>query len=242
MIQTTKNKVTLSKLTFHKLDWLEHGTIWLSIWFFIYPKPYDILFTTLLCIPLLGLFLNGLSGRPSISSLVTISKDTDGSNNYDVADFIDVAAFFLLVRVILDFEFESLYSMILPVTIAFAIMLIILFVSHRSIARSSKNKTWIYSSLFFNVFLYSFAGTYGANCVYDNSEPTVHHVEVVNKRINTSGKGKDLYYIKVKPWGHHYDEEEINVPKSQFDEIQIGQTVKIDVKEGLFNIPWYYIE
>ena len=240
--QEKRSKVTLSKLTFHKLDWLEYITMGLGFWFLFYPNPYEILFTALLCMPLLGLLLNGLTGRPSISSLVEISKDDDGSDKYDVADFIDFAAWIILLRVLLDYEFESFYSMIIPGTIAFAIMLIILFVTHKLIDNTTKSKTWIYLSLLFNVFLYSYAGTYGANCVYDNSEPTVYKAEVVDKRVHKGRKGRRTYYVKVTPWGHHYDKEEISVSSVQYDEVQIGQTVKIDLKQGLFNIPWYYIE
>lgn len=241
-LQDKGSRVKLSKLTFHKLDWLEYITMGLGFWFLFYPKPYDILFTTLLCMPILGLLLNGLTGRPSISSLVEISKDKNGNDKYDVADFIDFAAWIILLRVLLDYEFESFYSMIIPGTIAFLIMLIILFVTHKLIDNTTKSKTWIYLSLIFNVFLYSYAGTYGANCVYDKSEPTVYNAEVVDKRISKSSKGRKTYYVKVTPWGHHYDKEEISVASSQYDEIQIGQTIKIDLKQGLFNIPWYYIE
>lgn len=240
--QEKRSKVTLSKLTFHKLDWLEYITMGLGFWFLFYPKPYDILFTALLCMPLIGLLLNGLTGRPSISSLVEISKDDDGSDKYDVADFIDFAAWIILLRVLIDYEFESFYSMIIPGTIAFAIMLIILFATHKLIDHTTKSKTWIYLSLIFNVFLYSYAGTYGANCVYDNSEPTVYKAEVVDKRVHKGRKGRRTYYVKVTPWGHHYDKEEISVSSVLYDEVQIGQTVKIDLKQGLFNIPWYYIE
>ena len=236
-----RSKVTLSKLTFHKLDWLEYITMGLGLWFLFYPKPYDILFTALLCMPILGLILNGISGRPSIASLVEISKDDDGSDKYDVADFIDFAAWIILLRVLIDYEFESFYSMIIPGTIAFVIMLIILFATHKLIDHTTKSKTWIYLSLIFNVFLYSYAGTYGANCVYDSSEPTVYNAEVVDKRVS-KGRRHTTYYVKVTSWGHHYDKEEISVSSSQYDEIQIGQTVKIDLKKGLFNIPWYYIE
>jgi hypothetical protein len=240
--QEKRSKVTLSKLTFHKLDWLEYVTIGLGLWFLFYPKPYDILFTALLAMPILGLLLNGLTGRPSISSLVEISNDDDGSDKYDVADFIDFAAWIILLRVYLDYEFESFYSMIIPGTIAFAIMLIILFATHKLIDNTIKSKTWIYLSLIFNVILYSYAGTYGANCVYDNSEPKVYKAEVVGKRVRKRTKGRRTYYVKVTPWGHHYDKEEIKVSSEHYDEIVIGQTVNIDLKEGLFNIPWYYIE
>jgi hypothetical protein len=192
--------------------------------------------------PLVGLLLNGLTGRPSIASLVEISKDRDGNDNYDVADFIDFAAWILLLRVVIDYEFESFYSMIIPGTLAFVMMLLLLFATHKLIDNSTKSKTWIYLSLIFNVCIYSYAATYGANCVYDTSEPKVYHAEVLDKRISTSSKGHKTYYLKVKPWGHHYDKEEISVASDQYDEINIGQTVKIDLKEGLFNIPWYYIE
>jgi hypothetical protein len=237
-----KNNVTLSKITFHKLDWLEYTTIGLGLWFLFYPKPYVLLFTILLCIPIIGLILNGLTGRPSIASLVEITKDDKGNDKYDVADFIDIAAWIILLRVLLDFEFESFYSLIKPGAIAFVIVLVILFTTHKLIDNISKNKTWIYLSLIFNIFLYSCAGIYGANCVYDKSEPTVYNAEVINKRVYVSSKGRRTYYVNVTPWGHHYDAEEISVPRSQFDDIDIGQTVKIDLKKGLFDIPWYYIE
>ncbi len=238
-----RSKVKLSQLTFHKLQWLEYVTMGLALWFLFNPKPYNILFTALLCMPIIGLILNGMTGKPSISSLVAISIDEDdGSDKYDVADFIDFAAWIILLRVLLDFEFESLYSLIIPGTIAFAIMLIILFTTHKVIDDSNKSKSWIYASLIFNVFIYSYAGTYGANCVYDSSDPKVYNAEVVEKRISTSSKGRKTYYVRVTPWGHHYDKEEISIPSNQYFGINIGQTVKIDLKEGLFHIPWYYIE
>ncbi len=236
-----RNNVKLSKLTFHKLDWLEYITLTIGFWFLIYPKPYGVLFTALLCMPILGLFLNGLNGRPSIASLVQISKDDKGNDKYDVADFIDFAGWMILVRVLMDYEFESFYSMIIPGTIGFVIMLVVLFTTHRFIIETTKSKTWIYLSLISNVFLYSYAATYGVNCVYDKSEPTIYNAKVVDKRISR-GRKHTTYYVEVTPWGHHYDKEEISVGGEQYDEIHIGQTVKIDLKKGLFNIPWYYIE
>ena len=192
--------------------------------------------------PIIGLLLNGLTGRPSIASLVEISKDKDGADKYDVADFIDFAAWIILIRVLLDYKFESIKSLIIPGTIAFVLVLIFLFATHNHIINSTKNKTWIYLSLIFNISLYSYAATYGANCVYDNSEPTVYHAAVINKRISTGNKGRKTYYLEVTPWGSHYDKEEISVNSERYNEITIGETVNIDFKNGLFNIPWYYLE
>ena len=235
-----KGSVRFSKLTLHKLDWLEWTTIGLAIWFFIYPVPYKILLGVLLIIPILGLTLNGLH-KPSMASLVKISVQ-NGEDKYDVADFIDIAAWVILVRVLIDYTFESFYSMIIPGTIAFAIILLILFFTHQRIEESNRNKCWIYTSLIFNVCLYSYAGTYAANCAYDYSEPVVYKTAILDKYTYTSRKGGKRYYLEVAPWGHHYDKEKIKVSLTQYNETSVGDTINIDLKSGLFNIPWYFIE
>lgn len=235
------SSITFDKLTLHQLDWLEYVTFGFAIWFWIYPYPYEILLGILLVIPILGLFLNGLH-KPSMATLVEISVNKNGMDKYDVADFIDVAAWVILIRVMLDYEFESFYSMLLPGTIACVIILIILFMTHQLIAKTTRNKWWIYISLIFNVSLYSFAGTYAANCTFDYSEPTIYETKVLDKRIHVGSKGRRSYYVKIAPWGHHYDREEISLSKSQYDEININENINIDLKKGLFNIPWYYIE
>ena len=239
-----KNKQQTNKatphLTFHKLDWLEYRAIGIGLWFIIYPKPYIFLFSVLLVMPVMGLVLNGFQ-KPSIASLVEITKDKGGDNDYDVADFIDLPAWIIGVRILMDFEFESYFSVLIPGTIAFIIMLVILFSTHKLIQQSPKNKFWIYSSLIFNIWLYSFAATYGVNCVYDRSDPEVYDAEVVSKHINR-GRKHTSYYVRVTPWGHHYDAEDIKVSKEQYHELEQGDAIKIDLKKGLFNIPWYYIE
>lgn len=238
--KTSSNSITLSKLTFHKLNWLEWVTIGLCLWFLFYPDPYDILLGILLFIPILGIILNGLK-RPSMASLVEISVGKNGEDKYDVADFIDVAAWVILLRVLLDYEFESYYSMIIPGTVACIIILAILFITHKRIENSTRNKWWIYISLIFSVCLYSYAGTYAANCTYDYSKPVVYEVSVAGKRIST-GRRSTTYFVEVNPWGQHFEKEEISVHKKQYDKINIGDQIKIDLKEGLFSIPWYYIE
>ncbi len=234
------NSVSFSKLTLHKLDWLEWITIGLAAWFFIYPEPYKLLLGVLLAIPIIGLLLNGLH-KPSMATLVEISADKDGDDKYDVADFIDIAAWIILIRVVIDFEFDSINSMIIPGTVACIIILAILFMTHKLIENTTRNKWWIYTSLIFNVSLYSYAGTYAANCAYDYSTPTVYQTEVLNKKVSKRRRST-TYYVEVAPWGHHYDKEKIAVPRDQFYELEVGNMIDIELKEGLFNIPWYYIK
>lgn len=222
------------------MDWLEKIALGLGIWFVVYPKPYTLLLSLLLLIPLLGIFLNGLT-RPSIATLVTITNNHKGESKYDVADFIDFPALVIFLRVLLDYEFESYYSMIIPVTIAFFLAILFLVATHRIIVNSKKSKTIIYLSLLANIALYSYGATYAINCTFDQSDPVSYDAHVIDKRIH-HGRRHTTYYVKVTPWGHFKDPEEISVPSDQYNDIEIGGSVKIDLKRGVFNIPWYYIE
>ena len=238
--ENKRSRVTLKKLTFHQLDWLEYLTIFWAIWFFIFPHPYKILFGVLIAIPVVGLLLNGINGKPSIASLGKYEKDKHGNDEYDVADFIDVAAWIILVRVLIDFEFESFFSIIIIGTIASVLVIIILLLTHKMIERSQKDRLWIYFSIIGSIMVYCYAGAYGVNCVFDNSIAKVYQTPVLDKHIY-HGKHTS-YHLIIAPWGHHYDKEDITVSQEQYEKTNPGQLVKVDVKDGLLGIPWYYVE
>ena len=232
--------VKLSQLTLHKLNWLEYIAIGVSCWFLFYPKPYTLVFTILILIPLIGIIINGLH-KPSISSLVEITIDNKKELKYDVADFIDIAAWAILLRIVKDYNFENYRSLIFPGILSISIITIILFFTHKKIEESNRNKLWIYTSIIFNISIYSLATTYGINCVYDSSKPKIFETKITDKTITTR-KSKKSYYIEIAPWGEHFEKEEILVSKSEYEEYNIGENVEIDLKEGFLYIPWFYVE
>lgn len=233
------SKQAFPKVTLHKLDWLEWTSIVLCLWFWFYPHPYKLAFGLVLSLPIIGLILNGLS-RPNLASLVSISSQ-QGKGKYDLADFIEFPGIVILIRMCFDFEFESFYSIIKVGSIAFILLLLILFITHKLVDKTNPNKSLIYLTIIGNIAIYSYAATYGINCVFDESEPKVYQAKVIEKSISR-GRRHTTYHLRVEPWGHHHDAENITVAESQYTETEIGQTVSIDYKEGLLNIPWYYIE
>lgn len=237
--QSFSRRFSVSKLTLHKPDGLEWAAIILSLWFFIYPRPYIPLLTILLLLPLVGIFINGWN-KPSLATLVDVSEGRNGKDRYDVADFIDFPAWAILFRLLLDYKFESYYSMIIPGTVAAVMMLVILLLTHRLITHSRHSKTWIYLSIFFNVTVYSYAATYTINCAYDRSQAQVYPVEVTSKRTYRGRRGS-TYYLTIMPWGHH-DKEEVRVPGSLYNVTDTGDDVDIELRKGLFHIQWYAVK
>jgi hypothetical protein len=233
------NKPTFPKVTLHQLDWLEWISIGLCIWFWFYPHPYKLVFGLVLSLPIIGLIINGLS-KPNLASLVSITNQK-GEEKYDLADFIEFPGLIIFIRVLIDYEFESFFSILKVGTISFLLLLVILGTTHKLVHKTNPNIVLIYLTVVGNIAIYSYAATYGINCVFDNSIPKIYQAKVINKSIS-SGRRSTTYYFRVEPWGHHRDAENISITKTQYNETEIGQTVSIDFKEGLLNIPWYYIE
>ena len=221
-----------------KLIWLERIAIFVGLWFIFFPRPYEFLLIILLILPIIGMLFNS-KNQPSICSLITIKKKA--KRKYDVIDFIDIPAFVILLRVLIDYEFDSFQSILITGSITLILVLFTLFLTHKQIKESKENKYWLYLLIFFNLGLYSYAGTAAVNCAFDYSDPVVYESKVLGKKISKSRRRK-TYYIKVNAWGHHVDSEKISVTPSQYKEIEIGDIVKIDFKQGLLGIPWYYIE
>lgn len=226
------------RLITHKLSWLEWVAIALSIWFVLFPRPYVPLFCVLLLLPLAGMVINGVQ-QPSMAALVTFKKNSKGEDKYDVADFIDFPAWAIVIRVLLDFEFEDFRTLIFPGLLAMALITIILLLTHNRFGELKQHSTLAYVLLIGNCWLYSYGAVYGSNCIFDKSEPTVYPTAVVDKSTHRGRKSGRRYYVHVAPWGHHLDRERISVSRADYEDTDIGDAVDIDLYEGWLGMPWY---
>jgi hypothetical protein len=223
----------------HKLDLLEKIALVLGLWFLIFPRPYKELLTILLFIPLLGLILNGLKGRPSFASLFRITTKDD-KTQLDLADFIDFPPWVLLLRIFLDFEFDAYKSMVIPGLIACLLVIGFLFITHRGIGQGAEYRKDMYVLAIVNIAVFAIAGALAINCVYDNKPSEQHYTTVISKHVS-KGRRSTTYRVKVQPWGHHYDTESIHIDATQYYSLEKGDTVQIDLHKGLLGIPWYHI-
>jgi hypothetical protein len=223
----------------HNFDWLDWASILLSGWFLFYPKPYEILFTIILILPIVGLVLHG-HAKPSLTSLITILKKENGETDYNTASFIVLPALILILRMFLDYEIENLFELLIKGLIALVIFLLVVSIFYKDIENDNKHQFTTYFVLIGNMAIYCFATIYGINCVYDNSKPEIYKSVVVDKSIY-SGKHTS-YYLLVEPWSDNSDNNKIKVTEQKFYLTKIGDTATIERRTGLLKIPWHYID
>jgi hypothetical protein len=232
----TPKQASYSLIT--NLKWLDWLSIALCVWLMIYPHPYKPIFTIVISLPLIGFALNRIT-HPSIASLITESGQT-GREKEITAYYVAVPSVMIFARVLLDYSYDNTFSIIKIGTITFVLLTTLLLLAYKPVEKANTNRFWIYLIIIGNIALYSYASTFAINCLFDNSAPKVYKAKVIAKHWS---KGKSTtYYLTVPPWGDHQDEVDIPVTQSQYNETDTGRMVKINHKEGLLNIPWYYIK
>lgn len=233
-----------SKTPFLKLNWFLYITIGVVVWFFIWPGPRSIGFTALLCIPIVGIILNSLKSKPNITQLIT----TTGRDKYDVISFIKLPAWSFLAMLLIDYQFENLYGdlhkIILPGTIFFISILILLFLTHKRIEATKKSKFLAYFGVIVTIAIYSYSSILQANCVYDNTEAKIYNTNIVDKNKNCVRLNLCFRTIRIENWTDNSwkNSNRLIVSKTDYERMQIGEKIAIERRDGLLNIPRYYIK
>lgn len=223
------------------LKWL---SVLLAIWFLFSPKPYDIIFSILLVIPILTIFIQGFKNS-SFMSWYQLQEMGGGKHAYEVGNAFNFITWILAFRVLVDFNFEDSFLIYYPIGIAVVMVLLLVFMpgNNRKGFKPRKMhmpKFWLSLMLGLNILLYLFTATYGVNCVFDRTEPATYKLEVVNKYISSYRRGGS-YHLILAPWGNLKTTKRIKVKQSFYDSININDIIPINCKKGLFNIPWYYL-
>jgi hypothetical protein len=93
--------------------------------------------------------------------------------------------------------------------------------------------------LFMVGVLYSYGATKEINCGFDISSPHIYNAVILGKR-EYHGR-HNSYYFTLSPWGALYTANEVEDNSGIYDRVKIGDTVKVNFKQGLFNIPWFIV-
>jgi hypothetical protein len=143
-----------------------------------------------------------------------------------------------VLQSLLDKEILNYDNFWVPSITIFMILFFILYYLAIKIAKAS-----FLNQVFFIVIisaLYGFGSTLLANFTFDQSKPQVFSTTVTSRQIS-HGKSTS-YHIIIGEWGQQHEEKSISVSKSFYYQVAVGSTVKVNLKKGLFNIPWYYLQ
>lgn len=206
----------------------------LSAWAFFWPVPYGCLMTALILIPVVSVLLLKFSG--GIIHLEAKNDSAYPTSMYSIA----IPGFILAMRAFVDYNltgYEKLWPAVLLSTLFFMVVVLI------------GNKEFAYDKIrelftILGITVFFFCACFGSvtilNCYYDRSEAQRFYAKVLNKR-SSSGKHTS-YYIELAPWGSQTESEEVSISSEIYNRIQAGDTVRVNLKRGEFDIPWFYVE
>jgi hypothetical protein len=213
------------------VKYLNGIAIFVALWAFLLPFPYR--FVVALC-ALIFLF--------SIAAFV-YSKGVIPFDEFKKSKAVHVgyamgfSSIVLAWRVFCDFHFVNAGGILMPMGIVFLCLSIWLCLK----ARNFKVRARAYFIALPYLFAFSFGFVAEVNGIFDFSEPIEYDVKIISKELNDRGDGPTLYYLMVTEWLEREDNNRLIVSKKVYDNFNINDEVRIKVKQGFLNIPYYFV-
>lgn len=225
-----KRKYDLAAKWFGVLKWISAG---ICLWAFAWPEPYKELVWILTILPV----MNALFA-------IYFSDVLEGPADIVKARvWWNLAACFLLPSLLLAWLAFSHWNILrigeicLPVgTVTFILAgLIVLYIKDLR----EKPVRSILTMIPF-AFLYAYGTVVNFNCMYDKTDPELHHMVLKDKR-ESKGDSKS-HYFKFGPGELWNREKEISISKSVYEKHKKGDMVNVEVRLGKFGITWYRVK
>lgn len=90
--------------------------------------------------------------------------------------------------------------------------------------------------------LYAWPVTLMINIKLDNSSAVAYDATVLDKYIYHNNN-RNYYHFKLSQWNNNIGRPvDLQIDGGFYNKIKKGQSVQVNVKKGLLNIPWYYIK
>lgn len=202
-----------------------------SLWGFIYPCPYIYAMGVLLIVPILALFCVHYSEG-------VLKLDGRRNSTYPtVAPALLLPSLILCFRALMDYSILCWAAFWLPFIAGLALLFWAINVLVKDIRR---DRMQLGMGLLF-CGMYAYASVITLNGILDSSQQTSYEVYVLEKRISKGSKHKS-YYLRISPWGPQKESQEIDVGKRVYQMHEVGGSVTVVLKSGMFNIPWYHVK
>lgn len=208
---------------------------------FIIPYPSFVsLFCVIASIPILGVLLTLYKGNACFNGQIIGMSDANESEQ-TISLHIKLTCIVLAISVYRNFNCGNYYNLFIHGGIVFIFFYILFFLAHRKTKGELKERLFIYAELTLYVILYSYAVTFGVNCLFDSSPPERFETRVVSKSSKGGGDCPPRrYYVTVAAWENHPSKEDLPMSEKEYELADTGDYIYINVQKGLLSIPWFY--
>ena len=208
-----------------------------ACWLSFYPKPYELALVSCISLMLVGLFLI-IRYKGDIS----IKGRNDDRPSLSINLFILPIA--LCLRGLMDYTIVTyqnawIYTILLtPLLYYFVIRGREAELAEKDSEGSSTGYVWpalaIGGFLFFTII--------NLNCAFDHAESQLVAVTVNEKKVAGGDESPERKLLLVGPNDPLKKEIKLRVSDHQYRNTNIGDTVQVAIKPGLFRIPWVYLK
>lgn len=204
----------------------------LSTWF--YPHFYQTQIVLCAILPIVGLIIYKIS-----KGLIRLDEKPN-SPYPNIHSTLIVPSLTLLIRALVDFtvfDYSNLWLPILTIVAVFGILILMDSNIQYDLKKGLTYLTILGTLIIIGAYAYGLLIT--TNVTFDESEPIVYNVKILDKRIS-SGKST-TYYLELEKWGPQNNIDEVSVTKDIYNSKEIGDKAVVYFNNGLYKIPYYFV-
>lgn len=200
-------------------------------WGVFFPWPYRLTVGVLIVFPIFAVVAARLfSGAIKFDA-------PKGSGEPTIGIPMLFSSLALALRAVFDFQILNWQSFWVPFVVISAALYVLTLVNVMDVRR----KVEFLLTAVFICIAYGYGVTITLNGSFDSKAPTVYNTQVIGKRVY-SGKKHTSYYLKVSPWGPRSAAEDVEVSNSIYQSRNVGDQVRVFVRQGVLSIPWFYVK
>lgn len=96
-------------------------------------------------------------------------------------------------------------------------------------------------AILFICYVFSFGALMNSNCVYDVKGSKIFPVAITEKKIHENKDHEKSYFLLFTPVAG-LDDTQTEVHASFYHSLEVGDTIRFNLKEGVWGVPWYYLD
>jgi hypothetical protein len=210
-----------------------YATSAVSLWAYVYPRPYSLVIATLVVLPLAAIALL-LAGRKRYK--ITGRDDARPSLSLVILS----AGWTLMLRAIFDYRLVEVWRLLAGTAIAAVLLLVVLAVGDPGIRRGRFVTPVVITLLL--LAPYSWGALAAANALLDDSPAELFQTTVHGKHVVVSNR--TTYSLQIAGWLPRGDGNDVyvNVDRDLYEAVRPGDPLCMALRPGALGARWFDVQ